>query len=135
MASSLHLHIQCIPSFSQSGLDGDRDWRYPSCGNKVQTHPLSAELPVLLKTAVVHHWPHVCLHLDGLVSSVFVWQLFANCLALIDESFASTVKLDVCGLLLPRYAVQASLRRRAECVNSGQILDKVWCCTASDHPL
>lgn len=52
MASLLHLHVRCIPSCSQSGLDGDRDLRYPSCGTEVQTHPPSAELPVLLKTAV-----------------------------------------------------------------------------------
>lgn len=46
------------------------------------------------------HMREMCLQSDSSVSSVFVWRLFANRLALIDEIFASAGKLDGCGLLL-----------------------------------
>lgn len=105
-----------------------RFWtEYPPCRNKKQTHhPLSTELPLLLQTVVVYHWPHeryvsarqTCY---SLFSSVFVWELIANCLALIDESFASAGKLDGCGFLL-LCTQQKQLWEEEPCVNSSQTL-------------
>lgn len=64
-----------------------------------------------------------------------MWELFANRSALIDESFASAGKLDGCGLLL-LYIQQKQLWEEEQSVLTlAKVLDKVWYCTASNHPV
>lgn len=53
--------------------------------------------PLLFTTG---HMREMCPQSDSLLSSVFVREFFAKRLALINESFASTGKLDGCGFLL-----------------------------------
>lgn len=97
-----------IPGFSGSAADGGGEWPCPSCGNKEQTHPPSAELPVLPSTA-----GHTCVRVDPSSSPQCLYGSYLELFGL-----AVTGKGDKCGSSCCIHSFKAALREKEAVLTS-----------------